>query len=46
MKKILNPKFKKESTIQIEESSNEEDAQSKKIEGYDISNSWEYWGKY
>ena len=32
MKKILNPKFKKESTIEIEESSSEEDFQSNKIE--------------
>ena len=33
MKKILNPKFKKESKIEIEESSSKEDVQSKKIDG-------------
>ena len=33
MKKLLNPRFQKESTIEIEESSSEGDVQSKKIEG-------------
>ena len=33
IKKILNPRFKKESTIEMEQSSSEEDVQSKKIEG-------------
>ena len=33
MKKILNLNFKKEGTIEIEESTSEEDVQSKRIEG-------------
>ena len=35
MKKLLNPKLQEEQMIEIEESSIEEDTQSRKMEGYD-----------